>query len=108
MLGGERPSRERQCPFLLPAMQTETEKDQIPKFLFKPRCRSPGGGTGTVTWVARARSTAALRDKERIRVTMALQLQVLVSVPLAAASQGPKRGCAGLAYGSACGHSPTR
>lgn len=34
---GRGPGRERQCPFLLPAMQTETEKDQIPKFLFKPR-----------------------------------------------------------------------
>lgn len=41
MLGGERPSRERQCPFLLPAMQTETEKDQIPKFLFKPKVPQP-------------------------------------------------------------------
>lgn len=40
--GGEGPGGERQCPFLLPAMQTETEKDQIPKFLFKPGRRSPG------------------------------------------------------------------
>lgn len=41
VLGGEGPRGERQCPFLLPAMQTETEKDQIPKFLFKPRRHGP-------------------------------------------------------------------
>lgn len=101
---GKGSSWERQCPFLLPAMQTETEKDQIPKFLFKPRCRGPRRRCGDhhlpEGLVAGAR--------KRSRATMALQPQAPASVLPAAASQGPKRGCAGPAPSSARGDSPTK
>lgn len=90
------PAGRGKCPFLLPAMQTETEKDQIPKFLFKPRHRSPGGGVGTVTcwrdgwlWagpvalgVGNGHICCAWRDKGWSLATMTLQPWALVSALL--------------------------